>query len=306
MKLLFLGAGGVGGYFGARLVEAGADVTFLLRPARKAQISAEGLQVESPYGNFRVTPRCVVRDEIQPEYDLIVLTSKAYDLDDAIDTIAPAMGEAGHVLPLLNGLAHMDRLDERFGRARVIGGVAHISGELSKNGVVRQLNRIHSLTAGGRDQPTREFAERFVRLCGTARFDCRLAEDIESTLWEKWAFLATLAGITTLLRASVGAIVATTDGEALTRRLYAECLATAAAHGKAVAEAGQQKALAMLTEPGSAFAASMLRDLQAGHRTEHDHVLGDLVRRAGRAGVDAPLLQVAFAQMQVRERERAH
>ncbi|MCB1916311.1 MAG: 2-dehydropantoate 2-reductase [Rhodocyclaceae bacterium] len=304
MKLLFLGAGGVGGYFGARLIEAGADVTFLLRPGRKARIEAEGLRVESPYGDFQVAPRCLLREELQPEFDLVVLTSKAYDLEVAIDAIAPAMGAEGRVLPFLNGLAHMDRLDARFGADRVVGGVAHIAGELTEDGVVRQLNRIHSLAAGGRDEATKRVAERFVELCGPARFDCRLVADIEATLWEKWAFLATLAGMTTLMRASVGAILATTHGEVLTRRLYDECLATAAAYGKPVAAEGQHKALAMLTEAGSRFAASMLRDLQAGHRTEHEHVLGDLAHRAQTADVDAPVLQAAYAQMQVRDHER--
>ncbi len=304
MKILFLGAGGVGGYFGARLIEAGADASFLLRPARKASIERDGLRVESPYGDFSVAPRCVTRDELRPEYDLVVLASKAYDLDDAIETIAPALGEDGFVLPLLNGLTHIDVLDRRFGEARVLGGVAHIAGELGRDGVVRQLNRIHSLTAGGRDPATQQVAARFIELCKPANFNSTLAEDIVAVLWEKWAFLATLAGITTLMRAPIGEIVAATHGEALVRRLYRECLAVAAAHRKPVAQSGQDKALALLTEPGSAFTASMLRDLQAGLRTEHERVLGELLRLADESGIDAPLLAAAFAQMQVRAAEQ--
>lgn len=304
MKILILGAGGVGGYFGGRLIEAGADVSFLLRPARKAQIEAEGLRVESPWGDMRLAPRCLTADQIQPEFDLVVLAPKAYDLDDALASVAPAIGPQSFVLPFLNGMSHMDVLDGRFGRERVLGGVAHIVGVLSPEGVVRQLNRIHSLAVGGRDAGSREIARRFIGICSGARFDSRFAEDIEAVLWEKWVFLATLAGITTLMRAPVGAIVATTRGEALVRALYAECLAVAAAHGKPVAEEGQAKALALITERGSALCASMLRDLQAGARTEHEHVLGELLAAGAREGCAMPILAASHAQMQVRAAER--
>lgn len=305
MKMLFLGAGGVGGYFGARLIENGADVTFLVRPARKASIAAQGLRIESPFGDATLHPRCVTADELAPEYDLVILAPKAYDLDDAIATVAPAVGPRTFVLPFLNGVTHMEVLDRRFGRDRVLGGVAHIAGELTREGVVRQLNRIHNLFVGGRDPAARDAAARFIAGCAGARFNSALVDDIEAVLWEKWMFLATLAGLTTLMRASVGAIVATPHGDALVRRLYAECLAIADARGKPVSQAGRDKAMAMATEPGSALTASMLRDLQAGLRTEHEHVLGELLRLAEESKIDAPLLTVACTQMRIRDAERA-
>ena len=304
MKMLMLGAGGVGGYFGARLIEAGADVSFLVRPARKALIAEHGLRVESPYGDLHLQPRCVTAAELAPEYELLMLAPKAYDLDSAIDAIAPALGPDGFVLPLLNGMTHMERLDRRFGRERVLGGIAHIAGELTADGVVRQLNRIHSLTAGGRDDVTQAVARRFIDICQPACFDKVLADDIEALLWEKWVFLATLAGITTLMRAPIGDIVATRDGETLVRRLYAECLSVAQAAGKPVRAEGQAWALELMTEQGSAFTASMLRDLQAGQRTEHEHVLGELLRLASEHDCDMPLLAAAFAHMQVRSAAR--
>lgn len=298
-KLLFLGAGGVGGYFGARLVEAGVDVSFLVRPARAARLAERGLQVRSPHGDLALPVRCVGRDTVQPEYDLVLLAPKAYDLDDALDSIAPAVGPGTFVMPFLNGLAHMDAIDARFGAHRVLGGVAHVAAVLDADGSVRQLNPVHALTAGGRDATTQQAAADFIALCANAKFDATLSADILATLWEKWTFLATLAGITTLTGGSIGEVMDTTHGDSLVRRLYAEGLAVAERGGQPVPEAAQAKALRVLTQRGSTFTASMLRDLQAGQRTEHDHVLGDLVQRARSRGVDTPLLAVAHCHLQV-------
>ena len=297
-KLLFLGAGGVGGYFGARLIEAGVDVRFLVRPARSVLLAAQGLRIISPHGDLTLRVHCVTRDTVAPDYDLVLLSPKAYDLADALDAIAPAMGPETCVLPLLNGLAHIDVLDARFGADRVIGGVAHIVATLAADGSVQHLNPIHTLSAGGRNAVTQQAAADFIDLCGSAKFDAALSPDILSTLWDKWAFLATLAAVTTLTQGSIGQVMTTTHGESLLRRVYAEGLAVAQRSGAILSEDAQTRALHRLTERGSTMTASMLRDLQAGLRTEHDHVLGDLVRRAQRHGVDTPLLAMAHCHLQ--------
>ncbi|MDO9312946.1 MAG: ketopantoate reductase family protein [Burkholderiaceae bacterium] len=298
-KLLFLGAGGVGGYFGARLIEAGVDVSFLVRPARAALLVDQGLTIRSPHGDLNLAVRCVTRETVRPEYDLVLLAPKACDLDDALDSIAPAVGPGTFVMPFLNGLAHMDAIDARFGAQRVLGGVAHVAAVLDADGSVRQLNPVHALIAGGRDAATQRAAAEFVALCAPASFDATVSADIVATLWEKWTFLATLAGITTLMQGSIGEVMDTTLGESLVRRMYTECLSAAERSGRPVPDAAQGKALRMLTQRGSSFTASMLRDLQAGLRTEHDHVLGDLVKRAQGHGVDTPLLAAAHAHLQV-------
>ncbi len=298
-KLLFLGAGGVGGYFGARLIEAGVDVSFLVRPARAARLAAQGLRIASPHGDLTLQVHCVTRDTVTPDYDLVLLSPKAYDLADALDAIAPAMGPETRVLPLLNGMAHIDVLDARFGADRVIGGVAHIVAKLAADGSIQHLNPIHMLTAGGRGADTQQAAADFISLCGAVKFDAALSSDIITTVWDKWAFLATLAAITTLTQGSVGQVMDTTHGESLLRRLYAEGLAVAQRSGAIISDAAQTRALERLTQRGSSLTASMLRDLQAGLRTEHDHVLGDLVQRAQRLGVDTPLLAAAHCHLQL-------
>ena len=298
-KLLFLGAGGVGGYFGGRLIEAGVDVSFLVRPARAASLSAQGLRVISPHGDLTLPVSCVTRETVQPGYDLVILAPKAYDLDDAMDAIAPAVGPATFVLPLLNGLAHLDALDARFGADRVLGGVAHIVATLAADGSVQQMNPIHTLTAGGRDAAAHQVATEFMGLCRSAKFDAVLSADILSALWDKWAFLATLAASTTLTQGSIGQVMNTAHGESLLRRLYAEGLAVAHRSGASIDGEAQARALSRLTQRGSSITASMLRDLQAGLRTEHDHVLGDLVKRAQQHDIDTPLLAMAHCHLQV-------
>lgn len=299
MKILILGAGGIGGYFGARLMQAGADVTFLLRERRKHQIDAEGLKIETPRGNFSVQPRTVTAETVTPDYDLILLTPKAYDLDSALASLARADGR-GVLLPFLNGIDHLQALDARYGRARVMGGVAHIAAALTPAGLVKQLSDLHRLTVGPRDPAHGPLARDFAALGTGAGYDSLHSEAIEQVLWDKWVFLATLAGMTTVCQGSVGEIVATSEGEALTRAMYAQACAVAEADGHAVGDAAKNQALAMLTQAGSAFTASMLRDLQGGQRTEHEHILGALVRRGRQLGVGVSLLGLAYTHMAVR------
>jgi len=299
MKILVLGAGGVGGYFGAKLMRAGADVTFVLREKRRQLIQEHGLRIETPQDSFTVFPRCVTSAELAPDYDLIMLAPKAYDLDDALSSIAGAGGR-GAILPFLNGLNHIAVLDQRFGRQRVMGGVAHIAATLTETGAVKRLSPLHSLTVGHRDAGHEALAREFIAQCAGADFDSHYSDNIEQVLWDKWVFLATLAAMTTLCQGTVGEIVATPYGAELARKTYEECCAIAGRCGYAVNESARDKALAMLTEPGSAFTASMLRDLKAGLRTEHEHILGEMVRRGIEHGVACDLVAMAYTSMAVR------
>ncbi|MBL8701548.1 MAG: ketopantoate reductase family protein [Alphaproteobacteria bacterium] len=304
MRLLILGAGGVGGYFGGRLVQAGADVTFLVRPRRAEQLRARGLVVESPKGGFTV-PVSVATEARDEGWDLVLLSCKAYDLDAAMDAVAPAVGAATHVLPLLNGLRHMDVLDARFGAARVLGGIAYIAATLTPDGVVKHLNTIHGLDYGGRGGRHPESLRTMTAQFAGTDVQARLIDDPIQGLWDKWVRLAPLAAMTCLLRGPVGRIVATDDGAGLMRRCIAEAGAVATASGHPTPPAVLRSIEKSLTEPGSNFAASMLRDVERGGPTEGAHVLGDLVRRAAASGIDVPILRVAWAHLQAYEAGRA-
>ena len=305
MRFLVLGAGGVGGYFGARLAERGADVTFLVRPARAAQIAQSGLVLRSPRGDYRGQVRVAVTGDAMPEYDAVLLACKAYDLAAAIDAIASAVGPWTMVVPLLNGLAHYDLLKARFGAERITGGIAHLAATLSTEGHILHLNDIHVFTfgelAGGRSRRMDALRE---ALAGV-NADISYSEQIMQDAWDKWVMLATLAGMTCLMRAGVGDIRASGDGETITRELYAECCAVADAARFPVSPERQSVALELLTRKNSPFSASMLRDIERGAPTEGAHILGDMLSRALRLSIAAPVLRIAYAHVQAYEARRA-
>jgi 2-dehydropantoate 2-reductase len=305
MKILILGAGGIGGYFGGRLADAGADVTFIVRPRRAAQIAEQGLVVRSAFGDIQQAVKAVQPGMIDGAYDFVLLSCKAYDLDDAIATIAPGMGPQTAVLPLLNGLAHLDRLDEAFGAERVLGGVAKIGATLASNGEVKHLNKVHEIIFGERSGQRTQRCQALEAVLKTAKFDSRLSDSIVQDMWEKLVMLGTLAAMTCLMRAPVGHIVATEEGEALMLKAMDESVAIASAAGHAPRPASLTEIRNMLTARGSMFGASMWRDIEQNGRIEGDHIVGDLVNRARAAGIPAPLLSIAYTHLQAYEIRRA-
>jgi 2-dehydropantoate 2-reductase len=307
MRILTVGAGATGGYYGGRLAAAGCDVTFLVRPRREAQLAARGLVIESPFGDVTVrNPKTVLASAIASPFDAILLSAKAYDLDDAMDSFAAAVGPQTMILPVLNGMRHLDALDARFSPERVLGGQCVIASTLTEDGTIVHLNKIHALAFGERDGSRRA---RIVALDAELKrggFDARLSEDILQDMWEKWVFLTTLAGSTCLMRAAIGDILAAPGGREFLTGLFEECRAIAATHGRAPREHAAQTALTTLTTEGSLLTASMLRDLERGARIEADHIVGDLLRR--RAADAAPLrslLALAYTHLKAYEARSA-
>jgi 2-dehydropantoate 2-reductase len=304
MRILVLGAGGTGGYFGGRLFEAGRDVTFLVRPARAARLRAEGLVIRSPLGDARLAVQVAEAPSLAPDYDLVLLSCKAYDLEDAIQAIAPAMRRPGvTLLPLLNGLRHFDLLDAAFGRQQVLGGLCHISAALNAAGEIEHHNRLQSLTFGERDagEPGGR-CERIAAEMAAASFDARSSAHVLADLWQKFAFMSAGAALTSLMRAGIGDIVATPEGEHIARQVVADCAAIARAAGFPVSEKGAAFAERMLLSPESVFKASMLRDIEAGRRVEADHLVGDMIRRGRALGQPVHWLEAAFAHLKAYER----
>lgn len=311
MKILVLGAGAVGGYFGGRLAQAGADVTFLVRPPRAALLAKNGLRISSKAGgDFSLMPKCVVAGGVQPVYDIVLFTAKAYDLASAIEAIAPAMaGGKGHVLPLLNGMSHLAMLDAKFGRERVLGGVAYIASTLAPDGEIRHLNEFHRVAFGPRHSAQKAVCEALAAVATGAKSEIKLVDNIEQALWDKWVLLATMAGITCLMRAMVGDIVATGSGEKITLALLGEHASVAAAEGFPTPEKVLQNYRGMLTLKGSVFAASMLRDIESGGQAEGDHILGAMLSIARKHGLASPVLEIAATHLEAyaarRKREKA-
>lgn len=232
MRVLVLGAGATGGYFGARMHEAGASVSFLVRPHRAAQLSAEGLQVHSSGRKLRAVVEVLTRIEAGQAWDIVLLSCKSYDLPSALEAIGPAVGAGARVLPLLNGIRHLDVLDKAFGRDCVLGGLCHVSAVLQEDGSILQVGSVARLTFGER-QGAPLIEQTLLDELRALPFDVIHSADVMSAMWEKFAFLSALAGITCLTRASIGEIVAVPDGADLVQWLYLECVEVARRSGHA-------------------------------------------------------------------------
>ncbi|HEX4584314.1 MAG TPA: 2-dehydropantoate 2-reductase [Burkholderiaceae bacterium] len=302
MKVLVVGAGAVGAYFGARLLEAGVDTTFLVRPKREAQLR-QGLSVRSPKGDIRVAaPPTVTAERVRTGFGLILLSCKAYDLAGAIESFAPAVDSDTAILPLLNGMRHLDVLKERFGAQRVPGGQCVIAATLDEDGNVIHLSDFHQLSFGELADPQTARARAIEELLSRAKFDSRRSDAILQEMWEKWVFIAAMAGSTCLMRGAIGEIVQCAGADFM-RRMLGECASIAASHGFAPRPQQLQRSEAVLTDPQSALTASMLRDLERGARTEADHIVGDLLARR-RAAAELSLLDVAYAHLKIYELRR--
>ena len=303
VRILVVGAGAIGGYFGARLIAAGRDVTFLVRPRRAEQLRRDGLVVTSPLGNLNLpTPPLVSAENLNGFYGLIIVSSKSYDLEGSIKDFASGVGPNSQILPLLNGMRHLDVLDARFGMQRVLGGVARISSTLDADGRIHQLGTFNALAFGARRGGAQAAAADVAESLRVPGFEAHLSADILHEMWEKWVFIAAAASSTSLMRASVGDIMAA-DARDIPLQLLQECGAIAAANGFAPRDAAKAAGLAVLTAAGSPFTASMLRDIEQGSRIEAQHIVGDLLRRAPQP-LSAPLLATAYAHLRCYEARR--
>ena len=305
MKIIVLGAGAIGGYYGARLIEAGADVSFLVRSGRAARLEKDGLVVKSELGEFRRAVSCIDGKDVRPDYDLVLLACKGYDLESAMDAIAPAIVPDTYILPFLNGLSVYARLDARFGRPRVMGGVSEIATMLDDDGSIVHYGTLDTVVVGSREAGQQTTAESFYALIRETGGTRSLTDNIEQALWNKWMIIATGAMMTCLMRGTVGEIARTLDGTTLMRRAITESLAVAAAAGYALPASVVMHMETHLLDENRNWMASMARDIANGaQRLEADDIVGDLVRRATGFGQDAPIAQAAYCHLQLYEMRR--
>jgi 2-dehydropantoate 2-reductase len=299
VRMLVVGAGGTGGYFGGRLAEAGRDVTFLVRPRRAEQLGADGLQLVSEHGDVTVRPSLLVAGQIEAPYDLVMVTVKAFALDQAMVDFAPAVGPDTLILPTLNGLSHIDTLVAEFGERAVLGGVCVVSSMLDERGRVVQLAGMQELTYGDRGGVDSAQLTAVDDALHGAGFTARLSARITAAMWQKWVMLSSLGAFNCLMRGTVGEIIAVPGGLELANDLLAETAGVAAAAGFALPEPAREYISTLMTTPGSTFSSSMYRDLLAGNRVEVDAIIGDLVRRAADLVVPVPLLSLALLNLSI-------
>jgi 2-dehydropantoate 2-reductase len=299
MRILVVGAGATGGYFGARLAQAGRDVTFLLRGARAAQVRADGLRLTGQGAEEIVPAAVVTSDGLAGRYDLVLLAVKNAALDAAAGDMAAAVGPGTLIVPFLNGMSHMDRLNERFGKPAVLGGAVLAIRQLGEQGEIISLLPQARLTIGAQPGAGEADLTEVAAALTVPGFDLVLSGHILADMWSKWVFIATLSALTCLMRATVGDIAGVRGGEEIARAFLAEAAATAAACGYPLPAGDVRSYEATFTQKGSPMTASLYRDVLAGRPTESDYILDDLVRRARARDVETPLLELAALQLRV-------
>ncbi len=303
MRLLIVGAGATGGYFGGRLAQAGRDVTFLVRAGRAEQLKEKGLQIISPHGDVTLTPKVVTVQEVDAPFDAILLAVKAYSLHAALKEIAPAVGPKTMILPVLNGMKHMDAIAAMFGADALIGSLCSIAATLDEEGRILHFSQFHNFVYGEMSGVRSERIERLDAVMQHAVFDARLSLSIRQDLWNKWMMLATLAGVTCLMRGSIGEIEAAPGGRDFVQRFFAEVVAVATAEGYAPGSDFLEETRALLTAPGSSLTSSMYRDLKSNKPIEAEEIIGDLLARGNKAGVHTPLLATAYTHLAIYQRQ---
>lgn len=303
MKTLIVGAGATGGYFGTHLARAGRDVTFLVHPRRADQLR-NGLRVYGPGYDETVAVRTITAQQLDGTYDLVLLMVKAWSLETAIEDIAPAVGPDTTILPLLNGLAHLETLNERFGRDAVLGGIVRVVCTVTPDGAVFQMKPHAFMTFGDQDRQPRERITQIGKEMAVPGFRLTIADDILASMWHKWAFITAGGAITCLMGGTIGNIMAVPGGKEFILDVIEETERVAAAAGYPASAAAHAASLEMFTEEGSVFTSSLYRDVLAGSPHEGEHLLGQYAAAAERLGVEIPLTRLALTQLRVHDQAR--
>jgi 2-dehydropantoate 2-reductase len=310
MRILILGAGAMGGYYGGRLIEAkaGADVTFLVREGRKKALAERGLVIDSPAcGDLTVPVRAITAPDLPAErpFDVVLFTRKAYDLDDAIAAIAPAVKDTTVVLPVLNGMSHMDVLNARFGEGNVWGGVAKIAAEMLADGTIKHLNDWRGLVFGEQLGEISARARAFAAAFGNTAVQAEAVADIKRAMWEKCVHLTTAATMTSLMRAHVAEIVRGGGAGLMREALDVNC-EIAAREGFPLREPVIEAFAATMTDPNVQYgSSSLLRDIESKGRVESDHIVGFMRGRAKKHGIPARLLDISYVGLKAYEQRHA-
>lgn len=306
MRILVVGAGAIGGYFGGRLLQAGRDVTFLVRPRRASELASAGLVIKSPNGDVTLkNPPTVQADALKDKFDVVLLSCKAFDLNDAIKSFAAAVGPDTAIIPMLNGMKHLDILDQTFGAQPVLGGLCAIAATLNEQREVVQLQPMQSINYGERDGKLSDRVKAIDEAFKSGINGATASQNIMQDMWEKWVFLSSLAASTSLMRTSVGNILAAPGGRDFLLGMLDETSAIATASGYAPGGPFFERVKGNLTAEGSPMTASMFRDIKAGLPVEADHVIGDLIVRADAAKVPVPKLRIAYTHLKAYEKQRA-
>jgi 2-dehydropantoate 2-reductase len=305
MDILVLGAGALGGYFGGKLLQGGANVEFLVRPRRAEQLRQHGLVVKTHEGEIRRPVRTLQAGEVTRPYDAVLLGCKAYDLDDAIAAIAPAVGGDCAIVPMLNGVKHLEVLAARFGAKHVFGGLTAVNAALEPNGeIVQSPVRIDMTAFGELDGTVSARCLALQEAFAAGGMKATASDAIMGAMWGKFVAFASIAAIATLCRARAGAIARAAGSPALISAVLDECASVALAEGHQTPANMRDAVRGLYSQTESSYGPSILVDMENGRTTEGEHVIGDMVRRAEKHGVAVPVLTAARCNLLIYEAQR--
>jgi 2-dehydropantoate 2-reductase len=299
MRILVVGAGATGGYFGGRLAQAGRDVTFLVREGRARTLRERGLRIVGLGEQTVLEPELVTAGTIDGPYDLVLLTVKESGLLGAVEDLAPAVGPDTLIVPVLNGMRQIDVLVDRFGEDTVLGGIAYVMTTIDESGDILRLAGMHRLVYGRRDGSIDDRVRAVDAALSDAGFDTALSDRVLSAMWSKWTLIASLGAVNVLGGGTVGEVAAAPGGPTLAEAVITEATSVATAAGHPVPDKELAVYRDMLTKQGSTDTSSLYRDLTAGLPVEAEQIFGDLVARADKLGAAVPLLAAAAVRLRV-------
>lgn len=301
MRILVLGAGGVGGFFGGRLVEKGEDVTFLVRSKRKQQLEEKGLVIRSVNGDFSFQPKLITKEDRTSPFDVILFSTKAYHLNEAIVDLKPFVGKNTVIIPLLNGIAQLSLLQKEFGVEKVIGGLCFIETTLNNEGDVVQTSVANRLVFGEIKPQDSERIKRISKTFADTKASFVLSENILQDMWHKYLFITVMSGVTTLMRAPIGPIRESDGGREFIRNLFEESVQIMKSMEAPVKDNIVEEHMKTIDKISYDMKSSMQRDMEKGSLIEGKHLQGYLLKLAEEMSIDVPLLSVVYQNLKVYE-----
>lgn len=302
MRILVLGAGGVGGFFGGRLAEKGEDVTFLVRSKRKEQLEEKGLVIRSINGDFSFQPKLITKEDITTPFDVILFSTKAYHLNEAITDLKPFVGENTVIIPVLNGIAHLTLLQKEFDVEKVIGGLCFIETTLNDQGEIVQTSVANRLVFGEIKPQDSERIKLISKTFADTKASFVLSENIVQDMWHKYLFITVMSGVTTLMRAPIGPIRESDGGREFIRNLFEESVQIMKSMGAPVKDNIVQEHMKTIDKISYDMKSSMQRDMEKGSLIEGKYLQGYLLDLAEQFSIDTPLLGAVHQNLKVYEK----
>ena len=303
VKILIVGAGAIGGYFGGRLIEKGENVTFLVRAKRKEALEKSGLTIESVNGNMKFIPQLITVNDIGEKFDVVIISTKSYHLTQAIDDVRLFVKEDTIILPLLNGIGHLAQLVDAFGEHAVIGGLCFIETTLDEHGTILQKSPLHQLIYGERSGEITPRIEKLKSVFNGANASFDLSKQITQEMWHKYLFITVMSGITSLMGSSIGPIMELESGRNTIASLLEELGTVMKKIGAPIQDTITSDLFTKISTMPYDMKSSMQRDMEKSLPLEADHLQGLLLQHAKTHGIPTPTLETIYTKLKIYEKQ---